>query len=138
MKVLVDTNVILDVLLERRSHAEASAVVWGMLEKGAGRGLVSAHAVPTLYYLIRKEHASQKAKRILSALLTVFDVAPVDQAVIEHAFDLPMSDFEDAVTAASARNAGCDLIVTRDSKGFRGSPVRALAPEAAAAALGSD
>ncbi|HEY1342016.1 MAG TPA: PIN domain-containing protein [Bryobacteraceae bacterium] len=48
MKVLVDTNVILDVLLERRSHAEASAVVWGMLEEGAGRGLVSSHAVPTL------------------------------------------------------------------------------------------
>jgi hypothetical protein len=44
-------------------------------------------------------------------------------------------DFEDSVTAAAAELAGCDLIVTRDPKGFRGSPVRALAPEAAAPLL---
>ena len=71
-----------------------------------------------------------KARGIVSAILRVFGVAPVDRAVIQEALQLPFSDFEDAVTAVAARLAGCECIVTRDPKGFRGSPVRALTPEA--------
>jgi hypothetical protein len=63
-------------------------------------------------------------------MLKVFGVAAVDSAVIQEALHLSFSDFEDAVTAAAARLAGCDYIVTRDPKGFRGSPVRSLTPEA--------
>jgi hypothetical protein len=71
-----------------------------------------------------------KARRIISAILRVFGVAAVDGRVIQEALQLSFSDFEDAVTAASARLAGCECIVTRDPKGFRGSPVRSLIPEA--------
>ena len=68
--------------------------------------------------------------RSISAILRVFGVAAVDGVVIQEALQLPISDFEDAVTAAAARLAGCECIVTRDPKGFRGSPVRPLTPEA--------
>ena len=71
-----------------------------------------------------------KAKRIISAILRVFGVATVDGAVVQEALQLPFSDFEDAVSATAARLAGCECIVTRDPKGFRGSPVRSLTPEA--------
>jgi hypothetical protein len=71
-----------------------------------------------------------KARRIISAILRVFGVAAVDGAVIQEALQLPFSDFEDAVTAAAGRLAGCEYIVTREPKGFRGSPVRCLTPEA--------
>jgi predicted nucleic acid-binding protein len=71
-----------------------------------------------------------KARRTLTAILRVFEVAAVDGAVIHEALQLPFSDFEDAVTAAAAQLAGCECIVTRDPKGFRGSPVRSLTPEA--------
>ena len=71
-----------------------------------------------------------KARRIISAILGVFEVATVDSAVVQEALQLPCSDFEDAVTAAAARVAGCECIVTRDPKRFRGSPVRSLTPEA--------
>jgi hypothetical protein len=57
-------------------------------------------------------------------------VAAVDGAVIQEALQLPLADLGDAVTAASARLAGCECIVTRDPRGFRGCPVRALTPEA--------
>ena len=130
-RILFDTNIILDVLLDRKPHAEASARVWAAVEAGMVDGLISAHAVTTIHYLIQKEMGAAKAKRIVAALLRVFAVAPVDGAVIQEAMRLPFSDFEDAVTAVAARLAACDYIVTRDPKGFREAQVRPLTPEAA-------
>jgi len=129
-RVLFDTNVVLDVLLDRRPFAEASALVWAAVEAGAAGGLLAAHAVTTIHYLVRKEKGNVKARRIVSAILRVFGVATVDGAVVLEALELSCPDFEDAVTAAAARLAGCECIVTRDPKGFRGSPLRALTPEA--------
>ncbi len=129
-KVLFDTNVILDVLLERKPHAEASAAAWAAVEMGSSRGMLAAHAVTTIHYFLRKQFGAAKATQVLAAMLRAFDVAAVDNAVIEEALQLPFSDFEDAVTAAAARLAGCECIVTRDPKGFRNSRVRSLTPEA--------
>jgi predicted nucleic acid-binding protein len=129
-RVLFDINVILDVLLDRKPHAEASAAVWAAVETGATEGFLAAHAVTTIHYLLRKDVGGAKARRILSAILRVFQVGPVDRSVIEEALHLPLADFEDAVTSASARASGCECIVTRDPKGFRGSPVRSFTPEA--------
>jgi len=137
MKVLVDVNVVLDVLLDRQPHAAASAAVWAAIEAGRAQGLLAAHAVTTIHYLIQKELGSAHTRRAINMLLRVFEVAAVDRTVIRDALQSPLSDFEDSVSAFAARFAGCDLIVTRDPKGFRGSPVRALTPEAAAPLLAS-
>jgi predicted nucleic acid-binding protein len=131
-RILFDVNVVLDVLLDRQPYAEASAAAWAAVESGVAEGLLAAHAVTTIHYLVRKETGNIKARRIISAILRVFGVATVDGAVLQEALQLPLSDFEDAVTAAAARLAGCECIVTRDPKGFRGSPVRPLTPEAVA------
>jgi predicted nucleic acid-binding protein len=131
-RILFDTNVVLDVLLDRQPYVEASAAAWAAVESGVAEGLLAAHAVTTIHYLVRKETGNIKARRIISAILRVFGVATVDGAVLQEALQLPLSDFEDAVTAAAARLAGCECIVTRDPKGFRGSPVRPLTPEAVA------
>jgi predicted nucleic acid-binding protein len=128
-RVLFDTNVVLDVLLDRQPYVEASAAAWAAVETGVAEGMLAAHAVTTIHYLVRKERGNAKARRIVSAILRVFGVAAVDAAVLQEALELPWPDFEDAVTAAAARAAGCEL--TRDPKGFRGSPVRSLTPEAA-------
>ena len=130
-RILFDVNVVLDVLLDRKPHAEASAVAWAAVETGAAEGLLAAHAVTTIHYLIRKEMSAAKARRIISAILRVFGIAAVNSAVIQEALQLSCPDFEDAVTAAAARQTSCDYIVTRDPKGFRGSPVQPLTPEAA-------
>jgi predicted nucleic acid-binding protein len=87
--------------------------------------------VNTIHYLIRKDLGMAKARRTLTSVLRIFKVAPVDSRVIQDALDLGLPDFEDAVTASAARAAGCDLIVTRDPKGFRDAPIRCLMPEAA-------
>lgn len=137
-RVLLDINVVLDVLLERRSHVEASAAVWRMIETGRSEGLLSAHAFTTIYYLVRQEAGTGQAKRMTAALLKVFTVAPVNDSVLREALELPLTDFEDSVTCAAARLAGCDYIVTRDPKGFRGSPVQCLPPEAIVPILGRE
>jgi predicted nucleic acid-binding protein len=130
-RLLVDTNVILDVLLDRMPHAGVSVAIWAAIEEGRAEGYLAAHSMTTIHYLIQKQRGAFKPKHVVSLMLRVFRVALVDAAVIEHALRLPLSDFEDAVTAAAAETSGCDFIVTRDPKGFRGSPVRTLAPEAA-------
>lgn len=134
-RMLFDTNVVLDVLLDRAPYVEASAAVWASVEAGHAEGMLAAHAVTTIHYLIRKEVGNAKAARIVSTILSVFNVAAVDSEVIREALELSFSDFEDAVTSAAARSADCDCIVTRDPKGFRGSPVRPFTPEAVAPLL---
>ncbi|MGD0202085.1 MAG: PIN domain-containing protein [Bryobacteraceae bacterium] len=134
-RVLVDVNVVLDVLLDRKPHAAASAAVWAAIETGIAEGLLAAHAVTTIHYLISKELGAARARRMVSAILRVFSVAAVDGAVIHDALHSAWPDFEDAVTASAARLAGCDILVTRDPRGFRQSSVRVLTPEAAAPLL---
>ena len=134
-RILFDTNVVLDVLLDRQPYVEASSAAWAAVETGILEGMLAAHAVTTIHYLVRKEMGPIKARRIVSSILSVFGVATVDGVAVQEALQLPLSDFEDAVTAAAARLAGCECIVTRDPKGFRGSPVLSLTPEAVAPLL---
>lgn len=129
-RVLFDSNVILDVLLAREPHVGASKAVWVAVERGNAEGMVSAHAVTTIHYILRREIGNSKAKEIISSILKVLGVATVDNAIILDALQLPLHDFEDAVTASSAKSAQCDLIVTRDPKGFRNSQVPSINPEA--------
>jgi predicted nucleic acid-binding protein len=130
-RVLLDTNVILDVILDRQPQASRSVVVWSIIETGKAQGLLAAHALTTIHYLIRRETGSARAKRTISAVLTVLGIAAVDARVIQLAMQLPSTDFEDAVTAAAAQLAGCDYVVTRDPKGFKGSGIKYLLPEEA-------
>jgi predicted nucleic acid-binding protein len=134
-RLLVDTNVVLDVLLDRQPYAESSTAIWAAAETGAAEGFLAAHAITTIHYLVQREIGPVKAKQLIGFILRVFRVATVEGAVIEQALRLPIADFEGAVTAAAALGSECEYIVTRDPKGFRGSPVRVLAPEAALAIL---
>ena len=135
-RILFDTSVVLDVLLDREPYVAASAAAWAAVETGATEGMLAAHAVTTIHYLLWKELGNVKARGILSAVLSVFRVAAVDHDVVQQALQSPASDFEYAVAAAAARSAGCECIVTRAPKGFRGSPVRSLTPEAVVPLLG--
>lgn len=129
-RILFDTNIILDVLLDRKPHIEASAAAWAAVETGRIEGLLAAHTVTTIHYLVQKERGAAKAKHVLGSILRVFQIAAVDGAVIQEALELPFGDFEDAVVAAAAGSARCHFIVTRDPKGFRRSYVPAVTAEA--------
>jgi predicted nucleic acid-binding protein len=134
-RVLLDVNVVLDVLLDRQPFAQAAASVWSAVEQGRAKGLLAAHAVTTIHYLNARAVGPTLARETTDALLSVFDVAAVDEGVIRAALALRWRDFEDAVTAAAARRARCEVIVTRNPKDFRAPPVRVLTSAEAAAWL---
>lgn len=134
-RVLVDVNVVLDVLLARQPHVDASSDLWSLVEEGTVEGLLSAHAVTTIHYLNARSIGPRIARETTEAILSVFDVAAVDAPVLSAAVALGWKDFEDAVTAAAARRARCDAIVTRNPRDFKRSPVRVMAPAEAVAAV---
>ena len=127
----MDLNVVLDVLMDRAPHADHAARLWAACESGEVVGLVAAHSVTTLHYLATRANGRRFAERCLSDVLSVFDVAAVDRAVLEDANDLGWADFEDAVCVVAAAAAGCTAIATRDRVGFRRSAVPALSPREA-------
>jgi len=137
-RVLVDLNVVLGVLLDREPHVEASASLWAAIEERRVEGLLAAHGFTTIFYLVAKHRGGAAARQVIADLLTVFHVAPVDEAVLRRAAALELADFEDAVGAAAAEAASCEAIVTRDPSGFVGSPVEPMEPLLALAALDSE
>lgn len=135
MKQRLDTNILLDVLLLRRPHYAASAQVWAAVETGRVQGMLAAHAVTTIFYLLRKELGNVRARHTITSLLQIFKVAGIDEKVIREALLIDAPDFEDAVAAAAAVQAGCDFVVSRDPRGFLHAKIRVLAPEAVVAML---
>ncbi len=136
MRLLVDVNVTLDLVLARAPHERAATALWSALERrGRGTGVLAAHAVTTLWYLVGRARGPAIAREVAESLLSVCTVAPVDEPVLRRALSLPGTDFEDAVSAAAAEAVGCDAIVTRDRAGFRHAPVRVIDPATAVAWL---
>lgn len=136
-RLLLDTSIVLDVLLERQPHVRWSAQVWQAVERGAAIGMLAAHSITTIHYLLRKHTGEATSRRVLDGMLGVFEVAAVDGSVIRAAMKEPGPDFEDAVTAAAAAEARCDAIVTRDPRGYAVGQVAVVTAEAACAMLGA-
>ena len=101
-RVLLDVNVILDVLLDRKPFADRSSAVWSAVERGDAEGLLSAHAVTTLHYLNTRAVGVRMATETTDALLSVFDVAPVDEAVLRAAMSLEWKDFAPNLRGAAS------------------------------------
>lgn len=134
-RLLVDINVLLDAILVRPLHAGKAAGIWDAVEGGRVTGVVSAHEVTTLFYLLARARGAVAASRAVADVLRLFEVAPVDEQVLRRALNLGWADFEDAVSVAAAEEVACDFIVSRDPAGFRMSPVETVDPASALALL---
>ncbi len=129
MRALFDTNVVLDLLLDREPWSKTAAELFSKVESGTVEGYLSATTLTTIYYLATKSAGAKKARWGVRKLLALCIVAPVDRPVLEEALELDFSDFEDAVIHEAARQAGAEVIVTRDPGGFKKATVTVLAPE---------
>lgn len=128
MRVMFDLNVVLDVLARRQPHYPDAARVWAYVESGQIEGLLAAHSVTTLFYLLRRHLGLSQTKVTLHDVLQVFRVAVVDQGVIQAALILDLSDFEDAVQATAAAASEVAYIITRNEVDFAGSPIPIIHP----------
>ena len=136
-RLLLDVNVILDFVLERPPFAVAARGLWALSEKKEVEAFVPAHGVTTVFYLAAGRRGAAFATRVVTDLLSVPAIAAVDGAVLRRALALRWPDFEDAVCAAAAEAALCDIIVTRDPKGYPNSPVLVVDPLTALSLLGA-
>ena len=125
-RLLLDVDVVLDLVLGRSPFAAAAAELWSLADGGRVAILLPAHGVTTIHYLAARERGNAFARRLIPDLLVVPEIAPVDGPVLRRALALGWPDFEDAVCAAAAELARCDLLVTRDPRGYRHSPVPAV------------
>lgn len=135
-RILVDVNVVLDFVLSRAPFDRAATALWAAAETKQVQLLVPAHGLTTVFYVVARQRDPSFARRVLTDLLILPRVAAVDDSVVRRAVSLGWSDFEDAVCAAAAEAAGCDLLVTRDPADFRDSPVLVVDPATALAMLG--
>ena len=135
MRVLFDTNVVLDVLVAREPHAAVAAQLMALADGGAIDGVVSATTVTTIHYIAAKVVGREAAGRHVRDLLKIFDVARVDRDVLVAALDLGFSDYEDAVLHEAGRADAVAAIVTRNGPDFGGATVPIFDPQELLAAL---
>ena len=135
MKVLLDINVLLDILLVRDPWVNSAAKLLTEIEEGKAEGFVAGHTLTTVHYVVSRAQDRQTAATAITDLLRLLDVVPIEKADNSQALVLPVEDFEDAVQAAAALKVGVDYIVTRDEKGFRGLSVPSVTPGAALSLL---
>jgi predicted nucleic acid-binding protein len=128
MRILFDTNVVLDVLLARAPHAAPATQLLDLIARKELDALLGATSVTTIYYLAEKAAGPAQARRHVSDLLDLFEIAPVTRPVLSEALSLQFKDYEDAVLHEAARQAGATGIVTRNAKDFAGAKLGLYQP----------
>lgn len=127
-RVLVDTDVVLDVLLERPAFIADAARVFDAVDRGHVGGCVAGHAVTTAYYVCRNGRGDEAAREGVGLLLDTFDVAPVGRAELAASLASPFTDYEDGVAHEAAVASGCDAVVTRNVRDFAEADIPVYTP----------
>lgn len=123
MRLIVDTNVVLDVVLGRDPWAVEAARLLSAIEEGKAEGHLAGHSVTTVYYVVAKARDDGTARQAVSDLLDILDIVPPTDEIFRRALTLPITDYEDAVQAACALRVGADAFVTRNPGDFQGVDV---------------
>lgn len=130
MKVLFDTNVILDILLKRVPHYKDAAKIIVLAEKGYILGYMSASSVTDIFYIARKElKDANQAFDLLNNLLKTIRIASVTESNIHEALNLRWGDFEDSVQYVAGKNIFADYLITRNPGDFSGSRIAVVSPD---------
>ena len=129
MKILLDTNIVLDVLMDRMPFSDTAVELFSKVEDGAIIGYLCGTTITAVYYLASKTLGSARAQKEIKKLLSLFEVAPVNRLVLESALVVDFNDFEDAVIHEAACHVGANAIVTRNLKDFKKSRISVYTSE---------
>lgn len=127
--MLLDTDVLIDVALDRRPHSDLASEILDRLEHGYRKAFIAWHSVSNFYYVVSPSRGEITARDFILELTRFVEVAESGTEAIRYAAALPMTDFEDAMQVAAADACGARYIVTRNMKHFRRSPIPAISPE---------
>lgn len=120
MKVLIDTNIVLDLLLEREPFVEAAIALFELVEAGQVQGYIAATTITNIFYILRKAQGREAALQAVSRIATGLEICAVDRPTIIQALASNLKDFEDGVQFACAVLNQLDAIATRETPDFAG------------------
>jgi len=126
--VFIDTNIFLDIFLNRGVFTKQSMEVWAACETGKVHGLVSAMTLNNTHYVCSKSHGRQIALEAVRSMLSIFKIVALDDKILRLAANNPGNDFEDAIQFYSALEAQASCIVTRDANDFPRGQIPILSP----------
>ena len=130
INILIDSDVILDSLLNRQPFSSDSSKVLTLCESKNFQGFVTGIIIANIYYLLKKEHSSQRILEAIKQLLTFLDVLVIDKNTILQSIEWEFGDFEDALQNYSAESYGSiNAIITRNIKDYKKSSLSILTPE---------
>jgi len=135
MKLMIDTNIVVDVISRRNGYEESLQLI-KYCELGKVDGFVSAITVTDVMYILRKHITPNLVCEAVQTLLLIVDVADVIKKDISSAFSSDMKDYEDAVQSSCAERMKAKFIVTRNLKDFEKSRVPAISPNDALKIIG--
>ena len=127
--ILLDTDVLIDVALDRLPHSDAAVELLEQIELGIESASVAWHTISNLYYIVKPTLGDESAREFITQLTEFVDVAPTGTESIRYAAELSMSDFEDAMQVAAARACDARRIITRNTADFSRSPIPAVTPQ---------
>lgn len=133
--MLLDTDVLIDLALDRRPYSEPASELLDRIERGAASACVAWHSISNFYYIVSSARGGASARDFISELTSFIEVAAGDSEAIHYAAELPMTDFEDAMQVAAARAYGARHIVTRNVRDYQRSPIPAINPQEAISVL---
>jgi predicted nucleic acid-binding protein len=137
LKLLLDTNIVLDVLMDRMPFSDFAVELFSKVEDGTIIGYLCGTTITTVYYLAYKTVGAPRAQEEIKKLLNLFEVAPVNRHVLESALVTGFNDFGDAVIHEAACHVGAEAIVTCNQKDFRKSRISVYSSEEMAKILAS-
>lgn len=130
MRVLVDTNVVLDYLLEREPYTESARKIVLACKQKKLIGCIAAHTVSNMFFILRKTYSVEERRTILTDVCRLFDVEGIDRAKILQALDnMDFKDFEDCLQMQCARSFQADYIISRNLEDFANSEVPCISPD---------
>jgi predicted nucleic acid-binding protein len=135
MIVLIDTDVLIDVALDRRPFSDSAGRLLDAVQERHADGYVAWHSISNFYYMVAPRKGSPRAKEFIHDLLQFVDVSLTGTRDVFYAIRLPMADFEDALQSAAAVPCHADVIATRNFRDYKNSPVPARTPQAVLAAM---
>lgn len=129
MIVLIDTDVLIDVALDRQPFADHAAAVLDAAQRGTLQAFIAWHSLANFYYIVSTPSGNPAAREFIGELLDFIEVAPVSTDDARYALSLKLNDFEDALQVAAAQASHAGRILTRNLKHYRKSPIPAETPQ---------
>ena len=130
MRILVDTNVILDVLLKREPHIKAAQIIMTKCASREITGYLAAHSIPNIFYVLRKDYSQEERRKFIRNLCGIFRISDLNAEKIILAVDNEQFlDFEDCLQDECAAAETADYIVTRNPADFKQSRVKVIEPD---------